>query len=89
MMPGAYSAAMAFSGVVSGMIVGDTLNAMPTKAAVPATGASSTPKATADGTPVSGAQTPRQSLFLAASYVVVAVFILLAGSRFLKDARIG
>ena len=85
----AYSAAMSLGGMVTGMYVGDILGAVPTKAAVPATGASATPKATADGTPVSGVQTPRQSLFLAAGYVIAAVVVLLLGSRFLKDARIG
>ncbi len=84
-----YSAAMALAGVVGGGIASDTLAAVPTAANVPATGASSRPKATADGTPVGGAQTPRQALFLSAAYVVVALAILLFGARFLKDARIG
>lgn len=89
MFPGAYSAAMGLGGVVSGMIVADTLNAVPTAAPVPATGTSAKPKTTGDGTPVSGAQTPRQNLFLSATYVVGAMIILLLGSRYFRDARIG
>lgn len=83
----AYTASL-MTGVVSGMIVGDALGAIPGKTTAPATSASSTPRATADGKPVSSTQTPRQSLFLSAVFVVSAIAILLLGSRALKDARI-
>lgn len=71
-----------------GIAVGDMLGAVATTSAVPATSSSSKPsKATADGTPV-GAQTPRQSLYVSAAYVVAAIAVLLFGSRFFKNARI-
>lgn len=88
-MIGPYVASLA-SGAVAGMIVGDNLGAVATPAAVPATNASATPKATATGKPVSGgAMTPRQTVVLAAFYVVVALAVLLLGARVFKDARIG
>lgn len=82
-------AATALGGTVAGMMVGDALGAVPTKVAVPATSNSSKAKATASGAPAGGAPTPRQSLFLSAFIVVGAIGVLLAGSRALKDARIG
>lgn len=86
-MLGAYSAALV-SGTVGGMIVGDTLGAVATAANVPATSSSATPKATANGTPVSGAVTPRQTVFTSAAIVVGALAFLLLGSRVFKNARI-
>lgn len=82
-------AATTMGGVVTGMMVGDTLGAIPTKTAVPATSNSSSPKATADGKPVSKQSTPRQSLWLSAFFVVGAMAVLVFGDRILKDARIG
>lgn len=82
-------AATAMGGMVSGMMVGDALGAIPMKIAVPATSNSSTPKATANGRPVSKNPSPRQSLFLSAFFVIAAMAILVFGDRFLKDARIG
>lgn len=82
-------AATAMGGAVTGMMVGDTLGAIPTKTAVPASSNSSTPKATADGKPVGSNPTPRQSLWLAAFFVIGAMAVLVFGDRFLKDARIG
>lgn len=75
-------------GVVTGMIVGDAMGAVATKATVPATSNSATAKATGDGTPV-GKTTARQSLYHSGLIVVAAVGVLLLGSKFLKDARIG
>lgn len=71
------------------MIVGDAMGAVPMKATVPATSNSATAKQTADGKPVSSSTTARQSLWMSAFYVVGAIVVLIAGSRFLKDARIG
>lgn len=76
-------------GVVTGMIVGDSMGAIPTRAAVPATGNNAKPKATASGKPVSNTTTARQSLYHSAMIVVGAIVVLLLGSRALKDARIG
>lgn len=83
------TAATTLLGVSTGMIVGDSLGAIPSKAAVPATSNSAVPKATADGTPVNGTPTARQSLFTSALIVLFAIAVLLLGSRALKDARIG
>lgn len=89
-MPGmGITAATTLGGVVTGMIVGDTLGAIPSKTTVPATSQASTPKSTASGKPVSKNPTPRQSLWLSAFIVVAAVAALIFGDRFLKDARIG
>lgn len=82
--------ASTMGGVVTGMIVGDSLGAIPQAAAVPATSSSAAPKVTAEGTPVSGNNvTARQTVFMSAGYVIAAMAILLLGSRFLRDARIG
>lgn len=74
---------------MGGIMIGDMLGAVPGPAAVPATSSSSAPRATADGAPVNSTLTPRQTVFSAAAIVVVALAILLFGSRVLKDARIG
>lgn len=83
-------AASLIGGTVTGMMVGDTLGAIPTKVSVPATGngGAAAPKATASGAPVSAATTPRQHLFTSAGIVVGAIVVLLFGSRLLRDARI-
>lgn len=83
------SAATLLGGTVAGMIVGDSLNAIPQRATVPATSSSSTPKATASGKAVSGDLTPRQNVWGAAFIVLGALALLVFGDRFLKDARIG
>jgi hypothetical protein len=88
---GPYIASL-LGGTVSGMIVGDSLGAVPTKTTVPATGsggAAIPAKSTANGTPVNPTQTPRQLLHFAAAYVVGAILVLLLGSRALRNARIG
>jgi len=82
-------AATTLGGVVTGLMVGDALGAVPTRVAVPATSNSAKAKATASGVPVGGAPTPRQSLFLSAFVVVAAVGVLIVGSKVLKDARVG
>jgi hypothetical protein len=83
------TAATTLGGVVTGMMVGDAMGAIPTKVAVPATSNNATPKATANGKPVSSNMSPRQSLWLSAFFVVGAIAVLVFGDRFLKDARIG
>lgn len=81
--------ASTLGGTVTGMIVGDAMGAVPQTAAVPATSSSAAPKVTAEGTPVSSNVTARQTVFMSAGYVIAAMAILLLGSRFLRDARIG
>ena len=82
--------ASVLGGTVTGMYVGDTLGAVPTRVAVPATGAggAAQAKATANGVPVNPNTTPRQHLFTSAAIVVAAIAVLLLGSRFLREARI-
>lgn len=84
-----YVASMAL-GTVGGMALGQSLDAIPTPSSgtFPATSGSARAKATADGTPVNPNVTPRQHLFMSAFIVVLAMVILLGGSRFLRDARI-
>jgi len=88
-MLGATYAASLVGGTVAGMIIGDNLGAVATPAPVPATSSSAKPKATANGKPVTGDVTARQTVFLAAGYVVAALAVLLLGARVFKDARIG
>lgn len=71
----------AFVGTLGGVIATDVAGAVPVKD--PSTGA----RTTADGNPVSG-PTARSSLYTSALIVVGALVFLLAGSRFLRDARI-
>lgn len=82
--------ASVIGGTVTGMYVGDSLGAVPTRVAVPATGSggAATAKATANGTPVNPNTTPRQHLFTSAAVVIAAIAVLLLGSRALRDARI-
>jgi len=76
------------SGTVTGMMVGDSLGAIPTSANVPATSASANPQVTGDGMPVPNTTSPRTHLTVSALMVVAAIVVLFAGSRFLRDARI-
>lgn len=76
-------------GMVGGMMVGDMMGAFPTRVAVPATTNASSAKADATGKPVASTATARQTLWISAAIVVVAVIVLLLGGRVLKDARIG
>lgn len=83
------TAATTMGGLTGGMVMGETLGAIPTTANVPATGGSAKPKVTASGTPVNPTATPRQSLWMSAAIVIGALCILVLGSRYFKDARIG
>jgi hypothetical protein len=67
--------------LTAGNIASDVMGAVPVKD--PATGA----RTTSDGTPVS-ATTPRGHVYTAAFIVLGAMFVLLGGARFLRDARI-
>jgi len=77
--------------VVTGMMVGDAMGAIPMKSSsgIPATSHSATTKTTANGKTVASTETPRQLLLLGGFYVVAAMAVLFGGSKFLKDARIG
>jgi len=81
--------ASTIGGTVAGTALADALAAVPTKTALPAVTGAAVAKTTADGKPVSGNVTPRQTLFIAAGYVVLAILFLLGGSRIFRDARIG
>lgn len=81
--------ASTLGGMVAGTALADALAAVPTKTAIPATTGAAVAKTTADGTPVSGNVTPRQTVFIAAGYVVLAIVVLLGGARVFRDARIG
>lgn len=76
------------AGLTVGTIAGDTLDAVPMGGVSPAIGSAAKPKNTANGTPVSKQQTPKQILVIASAFVFIAIVILLFGSRILKDARI-
>ncbi len=83
------TAATTMSGLTTGAVVGGALDAIPTTANVPATGSSAKPKVTGNGTPVNSTATPRQSLHMSAAIVIAALAVLVLGSRYFKDARIG
>lgn len=83
------SAIGVMGGMVSGMIVADAMGAVPMRTAIPATNNASSAKTDAAGKPVSSNATARQTLWMSAGIVVIALLVLLMGGRVLKDARIG
>lgn len=78
-------------GVVTGMIVGDSLGAMG-QSYMPAAQASAVPQTAAptrrDGSPAAPAPTARDTLHLSAFFVIGALVFLIFGSRALKGARV-
>lgn len=84
-----YTASL-LSGMVPGMMVGDVLGSVPQEANVPATSASAKPKVVSDGTPVStSGPSARQSLWMSAFIVLLAMGILVFGASKLDGIRIG